>query len=26
VYVFAQRDPDGRFVRIEEATLALESQ
>ena len=26
VYVFAQRDPDGRFVRIEETTLALESQ
>jgi hypothetical protein len=26
VYVFAQRGPDGRFVRIEETTLALESQ
>ena len=23
VYVFAQRDSDGRFVRIEEATVAL---
>jgi len=24
VYVFAQRDADGRFARIEEATVALE--
>jgi ketosteroid isomerase-like protein len=23
VYVFAERDPDGRFVRIEEATVPL---
>jgi hypothetical protein len=23
VYVFAQRDSDGRFVRIEEATIAV---
>jgi len=23
VYLFAQRDPDGRFTRIEEATVAL---
>lgn len=25
VYVFAERDPDGRFVRIEEATVTLEA-
>jgi hypothetical protein len=25
VYVFAERGPDGRFVRIEETALALES-
>ncbi|MCQ4206929.1 nuclear transport factor 2 family protein [Streptomyces longispororuber] len=25
VYVFAERDPDGRFVRIEETALALDS-
>lgn len=25
VYVFAQRDSDGRFIRIEETTLPLES-
>lgn len=24
VYVFAERDPDGRFTRIEEATVMLE--
>jgi hypothetical protein len=24
VYVFAERDPDGRFARIEETTLVLE--
>jgi hypothetical protein len=24
VYVFAERDPDGRFVRIEEATVPLD--
>lgn len=24
VYVFAERDPDGRFARIEEATVTLE--
>lgn len=26
VYVFAQRDPDGRFARIEETTLILDNQ
>ncbi|CAN7300480.1 hypothetical protein [Caballeronia sp. LjRoot31] len=24
VYLFAERDPDGRFARIEETTLMLE--
>ena len=26
IYVFATRDPDGRFARIEETTLMLEQQ